>query len=303
MKKKIITISFIALASIILWISVALSEEYIATVNVPVAFTDLPKNYSIGYSSTDEVYLQLKGSGWELAKLNFLSKELFNVSVHRRVGKHKNDINDFIQANPWLTKSFRVLEMVPNQIEYDVEKAGSKIVPLIKNFKIEFKEGYGPTTAIKIEPQTVEISGPVSLLQKIDSVKTVFKEFVNLSEDLKSEIPIESIEGITFAAKKCSIEFEVQKIVDKTFEELFVETHNVPATKELILYPAKINIVLRGGINNLGRLTNDSIKVFVDYWSALREENRAIEPTIQIPQFTSLVAAKPKTLEYIIKQH
>lgn len=200
MKKKIVTISFIAVFSIILWASVSLTDVYVTTIRVPVNFTDLPGNYSVGYSS-------------------------------------------------------------------------------------------------------VEIFGSANLLHKIDSIKTEYRAFLNVSGNVKIDLPIEAPNGIFLANQTCLLEFEVQKIVDKTFEELPVETRNVPAAKELILYPNKISVVLRGGINILGRLTNDSIKAYINYWTALREESGTIEPTITIPQFTTLINTVPKKLEYIIKQY
>ena len=62
-------------------------------------------------------------------------------------------------------------------------------------------------------------------------------------------------------------------------------------------------MIIRGGISKLGKLTNDSLKAYVDYWRALKDESRSIEPIIEIPQFTTVVNTQPKKLEYIIKQH
>ncbi|MHB8905470.1 MAG: CdaR family protein [Melioribacteraceae bacterium] len=303
MKKKIITISVISFFSIGLWVYVSLSNVFVTTIKVPINITDLPKNYSLGNSSINEVYIQVKGKGWDLAKLMLEPEVNFDISAHRRIGHRKNDLNDLIQANTWLTSSFQVLEISPSQIEYDIEKVGSKTVKLIKNFKLEFKPGYGPSSKIKIDPEMVEISGPANLLRNTDSIKTKYKEILDVSDNLKFNLRIEPPEGITSAINTCTIELEVQKIVDKTFENIVVETRNVPPSKDLILFPGKINVVLRGGINKLGRLTNDSIKAYVDYWSALREEKGTIEPIIELPQFTTHVSTIPNKLEYIIKQY
>ncbi len=303
MKKKVITISVIAIISLGLWISVALSEVFITTVEVPVRFTDLPKNYSIGSTSVDNVYLQVKGKGWDLAKLKLGGDTEFNISVHRRTGKYKSDLNNFIDANTWLAASFQVLEISPAQIEYEIERTGSKRVPVMQNIKLDFKAGFGPASKIQIEPGMVEIFGPANLLQKIDTIKTELREFTDISDNVKLNIPFDLPDGITSSQTECSIEFDVQKIVDKTFESILIETRNVPPNKELILYPAKINVVLRGGINKLGRLTNDSIKVYVDFWTALKENGNTIEPIVEFPQFTTLTITQPKKLEYIIKQY
>jgi hypothetical protein len=95
----------------------------------------------------------------------------------------------------------------------------------------------------------------------------------------------------------------VQKIVERSFDGIVVETRNVPSFRELVLYPAKINVVLKGGISRLGKLTNDSLKAYVDFWTALKEENKTIEPQVECPQFTDYVGAQPKKLEYIIKRY
>ncbi|MCX6168183.1 MAG: CdaR family protein [Ignavibacteriales bacterium] len=303
MKKKIITISVISFFSIGLWVYVSLSNVFVTTIKVPINITDLPKNYSLGNSSVSEVYIQVKGKGWELAKLILGPEVDFDISAHRRIGHRKNDLNDLIEANAWLTSSFQVLEITPSQIEYDIEKVGSKTVKLIKNFKLDFKPGYGPSSKIKIVPETVEISGPANLLRNTDSIKTEYKKIPDVSENVKFDLKIEAPDGITVSTKICTIELEVQKIVDKTFENIVVETRNVPPSKDLILFPGKINVVIRGGINKLGRLTNDSIKAYVDYWSALREEKGTIEPIIELPQFTTHVSTIPNKLEYIIKQY
>lgn len=303
MKKKIVTISIISFFSIALWVSVSLSEIFVMNVKVPVNFIDLPENYSVGYTSINEIDLQVKGRGWELVKLILGSKVDFDISVHRRIGRRKYDLNNLVKANAWLTSSFQVLEISPSQIEYDIEKTGSKNVRLIKNFKLEFEPGYGPSSEIKINPESIEIYGPSNLLRNIDSLRTEYKEILNVSDNVKIDIQIETPIGITISEKTCTIEFEVQKIVDKTFENIVVETRNVPSSKELILFPGKINVVLRGGINKLGRLTNDSIKAYVDYWSALREENGFIEPIIEVPPFTTYINTVPNKLEYIIKQY
>ena len=302
MKKKIITISVITFFSIALWVSVSLSSTFVTNVKVNINFTDLPEKYTVNNTSINEVELQVKGRGWDLAKLILGPEVDFDISVHKRTGHRKNDLNDLLKANPWLTSSIQVLEITPSQIEYDIERIVSKKVGLIRNIKLDFKLGYGLSSDITINPETVEIEGPSTLLRDLDSIKTELKVISDISENVKTEIQIETPPGVSVAVKSCTIEFEVQKIVDKTFENIIVETRNVPSSKELILYPGKIDVILRGGINKLGRLTNDSIKAYIDFWSALREEGGQIEPVIEVPVFTTHVGTIPNKLEYIIKQ-
>lgn len=303
MKKKIIPISLIVLFSIVLWGSVSLSGEYITTVTVPIKLIDLPNNYTTGYISDKTVYLRVKSKGWDLAKITLGGDYEFNVSAHRKMGRRKIDLRNEIQNNGWLTSTFQVLEIVPSQVECDIDKIVSKEVYISGNFNIQYKEGYGTAAGVQLNPDKIKIYGPVSILQNIDSVKTEFKEFLNVSEPIDEELKLPDIEGIQYSRSVCTLQVDVQKIVDRSFENLLVEIRNVPPTKELILYPSKIDVVLKGGINTLGKLTNDSIKVYVDYWSVMRDEGQPVEPVIECPPFTEVIDVKPKKLEYIIKQY
>jgi len=303
MKKKIIPISLIILFSIVLWGSVSLSGEYIATINVPIELVDLPNNYTTGYISNKDVYMRVKSKGWEIAKILLGTENKFDVSVHRKMGKRKIDLKDEIQNNGWLTSSVQVLEIVPSQVECDVDKIVSKNVAVTYNLDVKYKEGYGLASDIILSPSVVKIYGPYSVLQNIDTVETEYMELLEVNEPIDTEIKLKEIEGISYSSNTCNLQMDVQKIVDRSFEDIVVDIRNVPTSKELILYPSKISVVIKGGINNLGRLTNDSIKAYVDFWTVMRNEGEPIEPTIEYPSYSSLVDIKPRKLEYVIKQY
>jgi hypothetical protein len=303
MKKKIIPISLIILFSIVLWGSVSLSGEFITTINIPIQLVDLPNNYTTGYISNKDVYLRVKSKGWEIAKILLGTKNKFDVSMHRKMGRRVIDLKNEIQNNGWLTSSAQVLEIVPSQVECDVDKIISKNVAVACNMDIKYKDGYGLASDIVLSPSIIKIYGPYSILQNIDTVETEYMELLDIYEPADMEIKLKEMEGIRYSSNTCNIQIDVQKIVDRSFEDLVVEVRNVPTSKELILYPSKVSVVLKGGINNLGRMTNDSIKAYVDFWTVMRNEGEPIEPTIEYPSYSSLVDIKPKKLEYVIKQY
>jgi YbbR domain-containing protein len=303
MKKKIVPISIILLFSIIMWGSISLSGEFVSTVKVPVTLFDLPKNYTKGSISEKEVYLRVRAKGWELAKLSLGGSEEFLVSARRMSGTHRVNLRDELENNTWLTSTFRVLEIAPSNIEFEVDRIVTKTVFVKYDIQVDFKEGFGIASEILITPAQVEISGSANQLRHVDTVTTEFKELKDLSEPVSVTLNLKEIEGATLSENKCKLEFDVQKIVDKSFDDINIEVRNVPSSKELILFPGKISIVLKGGISKLGRLTKDSIQAYVDYWTVLRNEDEGVEPVVKIPFSTSLVDIKPKKLEFVIKQY
>ena len=179
MKKKIIPLSFIILFSVVLWGSVSLSSDYIATITVPLKLIDLPSNYTTGYVSSKEVYLRVKSKGWELAKILLGGEYEFNVSVHRKIGNRKIDLRNEIENNSWLTSTVQVIEIVPSQVECEVDKIISKTVAVVGNINIIYEQGFGSAADIKLSPTQIKIYGPASILGSIDTIRTEYIEFAN----------------------------------------------------------------------------------------------------------------------------
>ncbi len=302
MKKKIITVSVLAVFSVLFWLSIVLNNEYLSSINAQLVIKDLPKNYSVSVEIPDEISISVKGSGWNLLKYTVFEKAEFEVSIHKKIGKKKIDLKDFVNSNNWLSSNFKVLDINPNSFDIDFERSISKTVRIYSKLKLELESGYDIVSDLEIEPQFVEVVGAPSLLKGIDSVFTIEKEFYNIKENFSENIPLQLIKGTKYSKNFCTIKFNVQKIVDKNFENIPVYVTNVPNNQEIILYPSKVNILLNGGINILGKLTNDSIKAFVDYNKLNNEENFVV-PQIVIPKFIKLISIEPNNLEFVIKKN
>lgn len=303
MKKKILPISLIAVFSIALWGSVSLSGEYFTTLKIPIKFVDLPENYAVGEASANEISVTVKAQGWELSKLTLGTGVDFNVSAENRSGQRKVLIRDEIINNSWVGGNIQLVEVNPAQVEFKVEKIIGKKVPIGSRITAGFKNGYAAVSDLKMLPDSVMIYGAQSIIRSIDTIVTESAEFKDLDANLNSVINLQEIDGVTLGNNQCSLELAVQKIVDKTFDNLPVETRNVPHSRELILFPGRISVTLRGGINILGKMTNEELKPYVDFWSALKDESGSVQPVVDAPKYTRLISVNPQKLEYIIKQY
>jgi YbbR domain-containing protein len=303
MKKKVITLILISIFSIVLWISISLSDEYRTSITLPVEFVELPEDYSINTSQMNEVSISLKGEGWSLAGLSFVRDLKFYIKPEDTFGKQVISSRNAVEQNAWLPSNIQVLEVEPAIIEYVVEKVKRKIVPVRSVIKIDYKPGYGIVSNITLYPDSVEIYGPESRIDDIEFVNTELTSFPGIDKKVSEIVNLEKIQSINFSSNSTRMEFDVQKIVDKTFEEILVETINVPPSKSIELFPRKIKLVLRGGINELSKLTNEDFNPYVTFSQALNDTLGAIVPFIEVPEFTRIIEIKPGKLDYIIKQY
>lgn len=305
MKSKLLTVSFITVFSIVLWVFVSFSNDFSTTIKLPVSIVDVPEGLAVNNLSAQEVMLSVKGKGWQLAQLSFgveheLSLRFSNESKSQRVSVNTRAA---LEQNSWFPSVVQITMVEPEQISYSFEKIYRKSVEVIQKTTLEFKPGYGLVSEIKMDPDSVAISGPQSIVEKINSVVTVEVTLEDLEKRSSIDISLQSIANITYSVERVTIEFDVQKIVDKTFENVLVMSKNVPPSRELSLSPDRVKVIIRGGINHLGKLTNNDLKLYIYYQQALEDTLGSIEPHIDIPPFTSLVDIRPRRLEYIINQY
>lgn len=303
MKRKVLTIALIVSFSVLLWVFVSFSEEYSITLNLPVQVVDIPEDYSVSSISTDQVSIDLKGQGWLLAQHTLGRDPKFFIPAPTERGEKEISSKNLIGANSWLSTTLQLAGITPDKIKIKVEKSVSKKVEIVPVISLSYKPGYGLVSPIEIIPDSVTIYGPTSLVKEINIINTEGAILTNVETKSSLELNLVENKFLRIDIDKCTVNFDVQKIVDKTFEQLEVEVKSVPPRYDLILSPTKIDIILRGGINKLSKMKNSDLNALVKFEQALNDTLGTIEPIVEVPEFTSLIDVKPNRLEYIIKKY
>lgn len=303
MKPNGTTIVLSIVFSIVLWVFVSFSDQYTTTINVPIEFTNFQQDHTIQSQSTTEASLVLQGEGWALAQVTMGTDNKLEVSTNEKAGEQIVRLRDVLAQNTWLTSSVQVVRVNPDQLDFSIERINYKTVPIIPNISIEAQVDHELVSEIHLEPDSVLVMGPQSIIRKMNAVITRSVVYEGIDDKVVESIELEPINHITYSNNKCLIEFDVQKIVDKTFNEVPVEVVGAPTSRELSLFPSKLNVTLRGGIKMLGVLKKDEIIAYVNFQEAIKDTLGLVEPIIKIPEYTKISNVEPKSLNYIIKQY
>jgi YbbR domain-containing protein len=211
-------------------------------------------------------------------------------------------LRNALDQNRWLSSSVQINEFSPDEIKYKIEELDEKKIPVEPNVKFNFSEGYGLVAETSVEPESVLVRGPYSIINELKSIPTVEKIYSSVDKSIVENINLAMINNLEYEPEQVKISFDVQKIVDKEFQNIPIEIKNIPPSKNLTVYPEKISVILRGGINLLGKLNPDEIKVTISFNQAIRDTLGYLVPNVVVPEFTELVDTKPNKLEYIIQQ-
>ncbi|MEI7811746.1 MAG: hypothetical protein WCJ01_04895 [Ignavibacteria bacterium] len=302
MNKKFVTIIFSVLFSIILWGSITLSGTYFTTLKVPVKLTNLHKGYAIEDISTKETNLRVKGEGWKLASLLLSNGFEFFVSTGSNHEYNSVKLSKSLSENPWLSSSLQVFDISPDTMTFRLEKIQKKRFKIKADITLNFRTNFGIISPLRVIPDSVTVYGTRSMLSGVDYIPTLPRTFENLDENVSLYTSLRQIDGFRYEKNSCEITFEVQRIADRKFEDIPIETTNVPDGYTITLLPGRMAVVLRGGINVVGKIKPEEITVAVDYNKVLLDTLGYAEPVLKIPEHTTVIDVNPPKLKYIIKK-
>jgi len=301
MKKNLHIVVLSVIFSIILWISISLSNDYYATVNVPVKLVNFPTGYSTATKIPDDISVKLKGQGWKLLGVNLSTKSDYTISVEDS-GKINVNLYNFLGENQWLSSDIEVIDMTPDTLSFYVEKDFMKKVAVVPDLDLNYKPGYGLATPIQVSPDSTTLYGPRSVVKNLTFVYTKRKTFEKLDDGLRGQVQLEDLPGVIYKDREVSVYLNVQKIVDKNFNDVDVQIIDLPVDREVVLLPNKISVDIRAGIDLLGKMDKSVIKAYVNYRDIVLDTLGSVVPKVDIPENTILEHIKPERLRYIIKK-
>ncbi|HEY6625890.1 MAG TPA: hypothetical protein VIZ21_02960, partial [Ignavibacteriaceae bacterium] len=196
---------------------------------------------------------------------------------------------------------FEIINILPDSIRFFVERIISKKLPVISGLELEYKPGYGLASDIVFKPDSVVVSGPFSILQKMGEIKTTDKTLSPLDSRTETEVNLPSMNGFNYSANLIEVILDVQRIVDKQFENIIVDVIDIPSRKEVVLLPNKIGFNVRGGIEILGKLKPDQFRAFIRYQSLVQDTTGSVIPFLELPKNVTLQFVKPDRLRYVIR--
>jgi YbbR domain-containing protein len=302
MKKNIYVVVLAVIFSALLWGSISLSNNYITTVELPVRITNFPEGYATATKLPEKIDVKVRGQGWKLVYLNLSAEAEYRISAGRERGRRFVNLYNFVLENQWLTSGVDVISINPDTLSFNVEKVGEKIVKVVPDTKLDFRKGYGLAEDIRVTPDSVLIYAPQSVLRELSEVKTEPLEVKNLDTRTNREVALQEIPGVNFPQNNVTIYLEVQKILEKSFENVNVQVNGVPADRDVVLLPGKITIGIRGGIDIIAKIKAEDFNVYVNYRDVVLDTLGSVSPRIAIPENTQLTYSKPEHLRYIIKK-
>lgn len=268
-RKKENQILFASLAlSLFLWFMVKLQKNYVTEIPFELRIANIPQGMVPKYALPSSVSVLVMGKGIDLLRLGLIKtslwidcQELQDSVVIRTLDNPylRLDIPPSIVITP---RDF----IKPKSLSVVLEKETKRILPVKTDSDISPAPGFIVTRTI-VEPESVEVVGPFSVLDQTEFVQTSKVSLENLKYNSEVMVPLlkDSRYYIKFSHSAIKMKIEVQKLGELILDNIRVEVKNIPRHYSVVPLPSTAKIKIAGGVNNLSGIKKEDIRVVVDF--------------------------------------
>jgi hypothetical protein len=301
--KRFHIITSTTLFAVLLWIFVNMSYDYQTVVSVPLIVENIPPGKAIAAPFPMFLHVKFRGNGWRSTALMLGADprciiDVGSLSSHRR-SLTLNDVVDRIT----IPFGIQPVGMIPESVYIDLDNYARKRVPVQLKAETKFRVGYGQVGETVVTPESVTVEGGATLLATIAGWPSAHMTFTDLKSPLDVDVSLADSAShyLRLSPQTVHVRVDIQQYAEKTIAGLPVETHDVPGNKEVILIPPKIDLVVRGGVQQLALMGSDSFRVSVKYGVIVGDSTGYADPVVVSPKGVQLVGKKPERMQFVIR--
>jgi len=306
-RKKILMFSVFLLISLFIWLLNALAKNYTSSIEYPLQYTDFPEDMVFVGEMPRTVELNVNGHGFALLRYKVFRKPVpisFTVSslTVNRIDNSTAYVltrNLRSQVNGQLPSELRLLEINPDTLHFQFAEKTSRMVPVRPRIRFELEKQFTTVEGIRLEPDSVLVSGPDLVVDTLGFVNTVREDLGLLSRNYREKVELASVAGLEYSVSRVQCSIELERFTEVQMN-IPVEVVNLPDSLSIQTFPSRIRLTCRVGLSKYERIGNNPFRAVIDY-EEIGEQTRELEIRLRnIPDYLLGYEYSPRTVEFLI---
>jgi hypothetical protein len=316
LQHRLVVFLFFVCLSTIFWLISTLSGTFTEDISYPVKYTNIPKGKVLIDKPPDHLILRIKGNGYTILRSKILPKKPLKFDVNSfamsesAVDSHsvyilteyaKQYLNDELKS---LKKEFEIISVLPDTIFFRFTNQVNKYLKIeadIPNKKNLLANQYLINGKIHIKPSSILVSGPASILDTLNAIKTEKIELTQLTDTIEKTYQLQKIDLLTYSEKKVRVQIPVDRYTQLSLMVPLIKK-NIPDSLELVTFPGSVKINYRVSLSQGKKVKKEFFRPYVDYNSIRPEMNKLTVHLDSLPPFIHMVQLAPKRVEYLIEK-
>lgn len=192
----------------------------------------------------------------------------------------------------------------PDSIFFDLSKKINKKIPVILNDSLTLAPSFQFVEKVSISPDSILISGPASLVSKIEKIETelFIKENIRKNKTEVVRLKPLNIEKIGVSESIVNVSFSVEQFTQNTIEVPII-IRNVPSGYLLKIFPDNIAVTFNIGLSDFESINQSSFRVIADYNKIDKGNSQFIPLDLKLlNDKVELVKFGPSEVEFLLRK-
>lgn len=298
--------------SLFIWFLIKMSAEYSADISIRIDYRNLPAN-KVLKKPYDQLDVRLYGNGSDLFSAKYFSgRKSISINFNQLEPKRSRYFDRYYilseQLRNQVSQEFdfthNIISITPDTLYLDFEEITSNALHVDPQIELSFKPQYRQYDSLVITPHTVMVSGPSSIIDTLDRIKTVFKSFSNLDETTESMLELEYPvihEKVKYSESKVKLLIPVEEYTESNIElEIFGMTDD--SGIRIRTFPEKANLTYQIAIKDFNLVKPEMFRLEATYDPEKDAGKNFLKIKVtESPDFVLIKKITPERVEFIIQ--
>ena len=297
--------------SLIIWFTIKLSDEYDTVIQMPVTFTQLPKNKVLTFASDTILQVEILEKGSDLFRMLYV-KETPHVTISLRFLPiyPKGDVYQGIIIPSLLINEIereqdllgKIVSISPDTIYLTFEKGKSRKLPVKANLDFTFEKQFMRYGLVTFSPDCVLVTGPEKLINNLDSISLGKIKLDQLNQNYTGEKSFSkdsSNQNLLFTPDAVTFSVPVEKFTEAA-TEVPVKIINTSGLK-VKTFPDKVSITYTVALKDYPKVESGMIMAVADLSTVNLQMDDKIKVSLEsYPSYIHVNMIDPEKVEFII---
>ena len=199
------------------------------------------------------------------------------------------------------------LELVyrsPDSIFFDLSKKIDKKIPVVLNDSLMLESSFKLTGKPIISPDSVIISGPASLVNKINEIVTelFFRENIRKNSTESVKLKPLNIDKLEISNYNVKVSLNVEQFTQNTINVSII-IRNIPEGYMLKIFPDNTNVTFNSSLSNFESIDKSSFHVIADYNKINKDNSKFIPLDLNLfNDKAELIKFEPSEVEFLLRK-
>lgn len=300
------TFLFFLAFSAVIWFFVQFSKQYSEIVEFPISYVNIPKDKIILNDAPYILRLRMRDNGINIAYRKLFPRELM-LDVSEAIVQEGSLIYNLEQQKASLLAQLSIdyddVTFLQEVLKIGFDQRAVKTLSVEPNIELGFAVGYSALEGIKLEPDSVTVSGPANILDTLEVVSTKNLKINNISRNVRGTIKLDTDQfpKLTFYQEEVGYSLLTDKFTEGK-AEIPVELINVPQGTNVTIFPKNVTVFYQVSLSEFDKVKPSGFKVVADFKNAMKTDGYMLAQVVKKPDLVNNVRLNEQQIQFVIKR-